>query len=104
MNIQQNQDHSSLPSTSNLLCIITASSRRHGDNEEEKEQSKSNNDEPERPIVSVYNISGKNEQVPLLSHDPSWKVVQCLCSRYPSTDLQDAAQGILWLQQQQSRL
>ena len=76
---------------------------------EEKEQSKSNNDEPERPkksalIVPVYNISGKNEKVPLLFHDPSWKVVQCLCSRYPSTDLQYAARGILWLQQQQRLL
>ena len=76
---------------------------------EEEEQSKFNNNEPERPskstlIVLVYRISGKNEQVPLLFHDPSWKVVQCLCSRYPSTDLQEAARGILWLQQQQRRL
>ena len=41
---------------------------------EEKELPKSNNDEPERPqqvSVSIYNISGKKEQVPLLFHGPS---------------------------------
>jgi hypothetical protein len=81
--------------------------RTRYDHNEEKEQSNSNNDEPEKRNKSaliVYTTLMEKIEVPPLFHDPSWKVVQCLCSRYLPTDLQHWARGILWLRQQQRRL